>query len=93
MDQVLTLLVDQILPNFGSMFLDRCMGNDITAPNQTITENKIPIFEPDFPLDLGQFDQANFTDCLMYLTVTGRSAQKLPHFAMESLVTECLGLT
>ena len=54
------------------------------GPKQTITENKIPIFEPDFPLDF----RCLFSRLSVHFTVETRSVWKLLNFVMESSVMD-----
>ena len=49
------------------------------GPKPSITENKNPIFEPDFPLDFGQV----FSGLSVYVTVEAPSAQKPPTLVMD----------
>ena len=55
---------------------------------QTITENNVPIFEPDFQLDFGHF----YPDLPVHSKIKTPSVHKLQNFVLESFVMESFGL-
>ena len=78
--------------NAGPLRVQVMMGGERKGvgvkANWHSTENKMPIFGPDFPLDFG----VRFSRLPVHFRVITPSAQKLQNIVMESFVMESFGL-